>query len=50
MNKSELNRLSEVMYSILYKNNKPNYNLSTEDFMQLLFIQDSLSKEPIIKE
>lgn len=45
------NEMSKIMYKILYKNNKPNYNLSTEDFMQLLFIQDELSNQPIfIKE
>ena len=39
--------LSKRMYKVLYANDKPNYNLSVEDFMQLLFIQDELSMNPL---
>lgn len=39
--------LSKRMYDVLYPNGKPNYKLSTDDFMQLLFIQDELSMNPL---
>jgi hypothetical protein len=41
-------QLSERMYKVLYFNDKPNYNLSVEDFMELLFIQDELSMNPLL--
>ena len=40
--------LSERMYKVLYPNDKPNYKLTTEQFMQLLFIQDELSMNPLL--
>jgi hypothetical protein len=39
--------LSDRMYSVLYKNDKPQYQLTTDDFMQLLFIMDELSTNPL---
>ena len=39
--------LSKRMYAVLYPNDKPNYQLTTEQFMQLLFIQDELSMNPL---
>ena len=39
--------LSGRMYKVLYPNDKPNYKLTTEQFMQLLFIQDELSMNPL---
>ena len=39
--------LSKRMYAVLYPNDKPNYNLTTNDSMQLLFIQDELSMNPL---
>ena len=42
-------QLSERMYKVLYFNDKPNYNLSVEDFMELLFIQDELSKNQLFR-
>lgn len=41
--------LSERMYKVLYPHGKPNYTLTTEQFMQLLFIQDELSMNPLLK-
>ncbi len=40
--------LSKRMYEVLYPNGKPNYKLTTEQFMQLLFIQDELSMNPLL--
>lgn len=40
--------LSKRMYEVLYPNGKPNYNLTSEQFMQLLFIQDELSSNPLL--
>lgn len=40
--------LSRRMYEVLYPNDKPNYKLTTEQFMQLLFIQDELSSNPLL--
>ena len=40
--------LSKRMYEVLYPNDKPNYKLTTEQFMQLLFIQDELSMNPLL--
>jgi len=40
-------QLSKRMYEVLYKNDKPNYRLSTNDFIQLLFIMDELSTNPL---
>ena len=45
----ELNRLSQQMYDILYKNDQPNYKLSTDDFMKLLFVLDDLSLNPLLR-
>lgn len=42
--------LSERMYKVLYPNDKPNYKLSNEQFMQLLFIQDELSINPLLNK
>lgn len=41
-------QMSETIYNIIYKNGKPEYKLSTEDFMQLLFISDELSDKPLL--
>jgi hypothetical protein len=41
-------QLAERIYSILFINDKPNYTLTTDQFMQLLFIQDELSKYPLL--
>lgn len=49
MTQAKLNELSQAMYKVLYKDDKPNYNLSTRDFMQLLFVMDDLSANPILK-
>lgn len=46
----ELNDLSKQMYGIMYINDKPNYNLTAEEFMQLLFIMDELSSDPLLRE
>ena len=40
--------LSDRMYKVLYPNDKPNYKLTSEQFMQLLFIQDELSMNPLL--
>ena len=40
--------LSKRMYAVLYPNDKPNYKLTSEQFMQLLFIQDELSMNPLL--
>ena len=40
-------QLSKRMYEVLYKNDRPNYRLSTNDFIQLLFIMDELSTNPL---
>lgn len=40
--------LSKRMYAVLYPNDKPNYKLTSEQFMQLLFIQDELSSNPLL--
>ena len=40
--------LSKRMYAVLYPNDKPNYTLTPEQFMQLLFIQDELSMNPLL--
>lgn len=40
--------LSEIMYKVLYANDIPNYKLTTDQFMQLLFIQDELSINPLL--
>lgn len=40
--------LSKRMYEVLYPNDKPNYKLTSEQFMQLLFIQDELSSNPLL--
>lgn len=40
--------LSRRMYKVLYPNDKPNYTLTKEQFMQLLFIQDELSMNPLL--
>lgn len=40
--------LSKRMYDVLYPNDKPNYTLTKEQFMQLLFIQDELSMNPLL--
>lgn len=40
--------LSDRMYKVLYPNGKPNYKLTTEQFMQLLFIQDELSMNQVL--
>lgn len=51
MNKQEkLNELSQTMYKVLYPNDKPNYTLSTDQFMQLLFVLDELSTQPILRK
>lgn len=39
--------LSRRMYSVLYKNDKPQFTLTTDDFMQLLFIMDELSSNAL---
>ena len=39
--------LSQKMYDVLYQNDKPNYNLTSEQFMKLLFIMDELSMNPL---
>lgn len=41
-------QLSDIMYKVLYSNNKPNYKLTTKQFMELLFIQDELSINPLL--
>ena len=41
-------QLAEHIYSILFINDKPNYTLTTDQFMELLFIQDELSKYPLL--
>jgi len=41
--------LSDRMFKVLYANDKPNYKLTTEQFMELLFIQDELSLNPLLK-
>lgn len=40
--------LSDRMYKVLYPNGKPNYKLTTKQFMELLFIQDELSLNPLL--
>lgn len=50
LTRDKLNGLSQEMYSVLYPNGKPNYNLSTKDFMRLLFVLDELSLSPLLKE
>ncbi len=49
MTQEHLNKLSQEMYSVLYPNDKPKYNLDTDDFMRLLFVLDELSLTPILK-
>lgn len=39
--------LSNRMYSVLYPNDTPKYKLTADDFMQLLFIMDELSMNPL---
>lgn len=39
--------LSDKMYKVLYENDKPKYRLSTRDFMELLFVMDELSMNPL---
>lgn len=39
--------LSELMYEVLYPNDTPNFRLSTKQFMQLLFVLDELSANPL---
>lgn len=39
--------LSQRMYEVLYPNDKPNLNLTKDQFIQLLFIQDELSMNPL---
>jgi len=40
--------LSDRMYKVLYQSDKANYKLTTEQFMELLFIQDELSMNPLL--
>ncbi len=49
MTQEKLNELSKEMYSVLYPNDKPKYNLDSKDFMRLLFVLDELSLTPILK-
>ena len=44
----QMYELSREMYRVLYPNDKPNYHLSTDDFMRLLFVMDNLSSYPIL--
>lgn len=48
MTQSELNGLSQEMYSVLYPGDKPKYNLDKKDFMRLLFVLDTLSTTPLL--
>lgn len=41
--------LSKRMYQVLYPDGKPNYHLSIEQFMELLFIQDELSMNSLFE-
>ena len=39
--------LADRMYDVLYKNDVPQYQLTTDDFMQLLFIMDEISSNAL---
>jgi hypothetical protein len=49
MTQAKLNELSQAMYRVLYPNDKPKYNLDSNDFMELLFVLDELSTTPILR-
>jgi len=48
LSKQRQYELSKRMYRVLYPNDKPNYNLTTKQFMELLFILDELSMNPLL--
>ena len=49
MTQEKLNELSNVMYEVLYPNDKPKYNLDKDNFIKLLFVLDELSLTPLFK-